>query len=42
MTPKKRKKSGSSRTAWMVLVVLFGLGAAGTWYIWDHGGQARF
>lgn len=42
MTRKKRKKSGSARTAWVILVALFGLGFAGAWYIWNHGGHEHF
>ena len=42
MTRKKRKKSGSARIAWVIILALCGLGAAGTWYVWTHGGHERF
>ena len=42
MVKKKRKKSSSARTAWVVFVALIGLGFAGAWYVWNHGGYERF
>ena len=42
MARKKRKKSGSARTAWVIFVSLVGLGLVGSWYLWTHGGYERY
>jgi len=39
---KKQNKSSTSRRAWVVFVVLAGLGFIGAWYAWNHGGYETF
>jgi hypothetical protein len=44
MAQKKRNKNkkNTARTAWVIFVFLIGLGFAGAWYAWNHGGYEAF
>lgn len=39
---KNKRKKNTARTAWVVFVLLIGLGFAGAWYAWNHGGYEAF